>query len=283
MNSVETIKSYYPNGRLKAEGTLKNGVPHGIHREWHENGTLATERTLKNGVPDGISRYWDENGKLLAENKIVNGTGVEQRWNPISKLKSEQSWVNGMLTGRYRVYWPDGSVAGEEYWIRNRKISKKKYMELCLMDDTMPKYKDCSPKRKQSQKSAGEKVDEPVYIDIADDAYYETLFTANKMTEVLSWLTEIGAPERTLGECARPQDSIELIKDLYVLGSVKVLTFDIEGAEDEEQNSGKIVIELPNDPRKREKILEKCSEINAAKGFDKDCEMGQKYVLVTLD
>lgn len=113
--------------------------------------------------------------------------------------------------------------------------------------------------------------------------FYEKLFTEKEMVEALSWLTESGVPERSLGECQSQEDSIELVKGIYTLGAVKVWVFDIDGEPDEEQNSGRLIVELPKDSQKRQQVLEKCGEIGEELGFDPEEDTGQKYTLLMLD
>jgi len=281
VDEVKVERDYYPNGKIRFEGYFKNGIPHGFNRIWYENGLIAREYIFKEGVPDGISRHWDDAGNLLVENNIINGTGIEKVWNPETKSWSEFSWVNGECTGRFRTYWADGTVIGDVYWIRNKQVSKKKYIEMCQIDDSLPKYEDLKTEKKKAKKQ--NTAHDQGFTYVANDSYYEKLFSENTMIEALSWLNEPDVPERTLGECARPEDSIELVKDFYALGAVKVWTFEIDGAPDEEQNSGKLVIELPSNSKKRAKILKKCGEIAEEMGFDAETDMGQKYVLVMLD
>ena len=50
MEKIEVKRFYYPSGKLHAERSFKNGVPHDWHREWHKNGVLASEVYLKEGA-----------------------------------------------------------------------------------------------------------------------------------------------------------------------------------------------------------------------------------------
>lgn len=279
IEEIEKKKIYYSNGKLRAELSFKKGIPHGIYREWYENGFLATERNFKDGIPDGISRYWDESGNLLFENNIINGTGVERSWEPVNRTWSEENWINGMCTGRVRVCWEDGSVVKDEYWIKNRKVSKKKYIEMCEFDPSLPRYDDIFGNKKTTKKST----DDNKSSLLPNNDFYDKLFSEHQMVDALKWVTEPDVPERTIGQCSRPEDSIELVKDLYVLGAVNVWTFDIDGGSNEEQNSGKLVIELPVDSQKRQQILEKCGELGKELGFDPEADTDQKYTLVILD
>jgi len=283
MEKIEVEKSYYPNGKLKSERSYKNGIPHGLHREWYENGILASEHVFKEFVTE-ISRFWDEQGNLLIENNIVNGTGIEITWDPVNELRSEVNWLNGKWTGRFRTYWSDGTICGDIYWIKNRKVSKKKYMEMCKVDKSLPQYDDLKESEKISKKSRKKKASKGKKTATSnDDKFYENLFSEKEMVEALSWLTESNVPERSLGECQNQEDSVEFVNEFYKVGAVRVWVFDIDGKPDEEQNSGRLIIELPKNSQKRKKLLDKCGEIGEELGFELEPDTGQKYTLLMLD
>ena len=277
---IEKHTFYYPSGRVRSEVHCKGEIFHGLHRGYHENGVLSYECTYVEGVPDGLIRQWDEGGNLIAENHLVNGTGVEKIWDNTNKSWSELSWVDGTWTGRFRVYWSDGAVAADTYWIKNRKVTKKKYVEMCEQDDSLPKYEDLTI-TKTSKLSVEKRLTKKKQFD--HDDFYKKLFAENEMVDAMEWLTESDVQERTLGECTRQEDSVGLVQDFIKIGAVKIWTFDIEGGADEEQNSGKLVIELPRDENKRKTILEKCGEIAKAMGFDSEPDTGQKYTFLMLD
>ena len=44
------VQSSYPDGQKKAEGSLKDGKPHGVQTGWDENGLKTSEATYENGV-----------------------------------------------------------------------------------------------------------------------------------------------------------------------------------------------------------------------------------------
>ena len=67
------VKSYYDNGSLREEVTLKDGKQDGISKSYYPNGKVENERYYKNCVPDGISKNYNENGKFLSEHHYKNG------------------------------------------------------------------------------------------------------------------------------------------------------------------------------------------------------------------
>ena len=66
-------KTYYDNGNLEYIGLHKNGKLDGIFKSYYPNGKVENERYYKNGVPDGISKNYNENGKFLSEHHYKNG------------------------------------------------------------------------------------------------------------------------------------------------------------------------------------------------------------------
>ncbi len=278
---IEKKTFYYPGGNIYSEVYYKGEVFHGPRRDYYENGILAYECTYIEGAPDGVIRQWDPNGNLIAESHFINGTGTERIWDNTNKSWSELSWVNGTWTGRFRVYWSDGSIAGDTYWVKNRQVSKKKYIELSQVDESLPKYENLAKELKQPKKKVKKVTRKQIQTDV--DPFFKKLFENNQMTDAYAWLTQPGVPERTLGECTRPEDSIEMVKVFLDMGAVNIWTYDIEGEADEEQNSGKLVIELPNDPEQRKNILDKCGEIAQESGFDPEPDTGQKYTFLLLD
>jgi len=282
INDLEIRKSYYPSGKLRSERSFRKGIPHGCHRVWHENGVLASEEHLKDGVPDAVGRQWDEQGNLIVTYEIKNGTGIQKTWLPTQGLCSEIPWVNGKISGRQWCYHEDGTLGGENFWIRDKKVSKKRYLEACKSDPTLPQYE------KEKKKCQEAPAIRPVpRADVVSAAEFEKIaqskLVAGSAFEALSWLTEPSRPARSLGEASSQQDSIELIKELYGAGATKVWVIDVHGGPNEEQNSGRLLIELPTDTAERHSILAKCGEIGTELGFSPEPDVGQRYTLVMLD
>lgn len=280
-------KFYYPNGKLEAERSYKQGVPNGYHREWHENGILASEICFNYGAPEGIGRQWDKNGNLIVNYEIVNGSGVQKMWVEAQQFFVENTWHNGRMTGRARIYLKNGIVISEGYQFQGQMVSRKKYLEECKKDTTLPRYaKECDkPKKTKRNDQSIDTVEASVNskFRIDEDGFVSELLASKDIHEALSWLTESNVPERSLGEAQGREASITLVKSLYQLGAKNVWVFDIDGDLDEEQNSGQLIVELSQDRNERHKLLVKCAEIGAAQGFDAEPDTGQRYTLLMLD
>ncbi len=267
-----TNRRWYENGVLAWEGTFKNGIPNGWNRQWHENGVLAKEIYLNQQIPDGVSRQWDSKGKLIGSFEIKNGTGVQKEWHEDGTIKIEIPWINGIVTGRIRVYWGDGTVCGDEYNIKNRKVSKKKYLEACKKDPTLPRYDDIE-KDKKSQA-----VKKPPIPN--NDELCKEIINSQQAKEAREWMK---SAKCILGEATNEEDSKELVESLYKAGAEKVWVFEINIDESGEQYSGRLIVEMPADSKKRKKIFVICDEIAENLGFDPEEDCGQNYRLMMLD
>jgi MORN repeat variant len=278
---MQVQKSYHDNGKLAAEGTFKDGLPHGVVRRWHTNGVLAEEATFDNGIMDGTVTQWNDKGELLASYNLTKGTGTYRVWYPSGQLMGEIPMIDGKHVGHQRVYFEDGEIAADTYWLDNVKVSRKRYFEAARKDPRLPHYDDPSTparipgvsRREPSRRTTGE----------TPDHLATTLLQGPGVSEALSWLTETTKPSRSLGEARGQKASTGLVRKLYSLGAIGVHAVDIQGGNNQEQNSGRLVIELPKEPENRKKLLKFCGQLAREAGFDPDPEMGQRYVFLMLD
>jgi hypothetical protein len=272
MSELEIKKTYYPNGQIEWEGSFKKGIPHGPNRRWHANGVLASEVYLKEGVPNGIGRQWDKNGNLIVTFEIVNGNGVQRKWDEAQQCFVENTFHKGRMTGKVRSYLKDGTVLSEGYLFQGQTISKKRYMEACKKDPTLPRYDDMEEKKKSP---AVKKSPSPDNDDIC-----KGILSSGKVREAREWFK---SGRCFLGEGDDEEGSIELVKSLYKAGAAKVWVFDINIDESGEQYSGRLIVEMPKDPEKRKKIFSICDEIAENLGFDPEEDCSQQYRLLMLD
>lgn len=115
------------------------------------------------------------------------------------------------------------------------------------------------------------------------DDIERSILASGKAFEALGWLTKPGVPERTLGEATTHETSMALVKSLYELGAVRVWVFDIVALPTGEENSGRLIVQLPESPDKRKRLLKKCAEVGAEQGFDPEPDQEQCYTLLMLD
>jgi hypothetical protein len=111
----------------------------------------------------------------------------------------------------------------------------------------------------------------------------ERLIESPESKEALQWL-QGGAPgSRTLGELNTTEASLSLTKELYSLGAVQVIVVEVDTYDSGEENTGKLVISLPEDQIVRARLFAWNAEHAREMGFDPDKDVGQKHLLLMLD
>jgi hypothetical protein len=245
---------------------------------------LALEIPYEHGIENGMIKQWNDQGELLGSFEINKGTGTYSLWHQNGGFRGEISLVDGKFTGRQRTYWADGVLGAESFWLENEKVSKKRYREACEENPRLPRYDD--EPRPSKKKSVKEKTRDTVMPATTAKEYEELaarLLKGSRVREALSWLEESQKPSRSLGEATGQSASLQLVRKLYALGAVSVHAVEIDGAEGDDQNTGRLVIELPKDDETREKLLQFCGRLARKLGFDPDPDVGQRYILLMLD
>ncbi len=278
---IREQRSFHENGTLRADGNLVNGSPHGLHREWHSNGVLAKETPYAYGLIDGTVRQWNAEGELIAESELPGGTGVLRSFYPEQGLNDEMTFVKGKLTGRQRCHC-GGELMATVYWLENEKVSKKRYLEACKQNPNLPRYED-ELRTRAKNPMLKKTVKFPSGLSQPRDELPLKLLKGPRVREALSWLEESRQPSRSVSEATGQDESIRLVKKLYGLGAVAVHAVEIDGEPAEEQNTGRIVIELSQDQEKRRELLKFCGKLARKEGFDPDPDVGQRYMLLMLD
>ncbi|WP_439880718.1 hypothetical protein ACSX1A_16365 [Pontibacter sp. MBLB2868] len=100
--------SYYADGEVETEYSLKNGKLHGLLKIYYESGQLKKQGTYTDGKGNGKFVEYDEYGNKTAEYSMVNDeyNGVATIYEDSFK-SIEKEYVNGEQTGRYVEYYYD--------------------------------------------------------------------------------------------------------------------------------------------------------------------------------
>ncbi|MED5457708.1 MAG: hypothetical protein VX428_09380, partial [Verrucomicrobiota bacterium] len=72
--------SLWPNGKVEAEGSLKNGRPDGLTTFWYDTGEKAGEGTYKDNKRDGILIEWHKNGNKKMEQNFDAGNLLSNKF-----------------------------------------------------------------------------------------------------------------------------------------------------------------------------------------------------------
>jgi hypothetical protein len=114
------------------------------------------------------------------------------------------------------------------------------------------------------------------------DRFAMQLLEGPNVQEARAWLQKAG-PETTLGEEMFHEESVGFVEELYALGAQAVHAVEIAGQGTGFENTGKLVIELPDTAEERKAVLALCDEIAESMGFDPEPDIGQRYRFVMLD
>ena len=278
------VKHFYPNGQLETEITyLKGPGRRWVTKHWHSNGTLNFEIHVNNGLPEDEAKYWNDKGDFIGSYEMRQGTGVQKSWYPDGSIKAEISWVNGEQTGRQRAYFDGGELASESYWIRGKKVSKKKYFEAFQKDPSLPSYEiEAASKSRSFTRKQKAYVSDSIGRAPDGGSLIQKLLSDPGAEEVLAWLKGSQSGIRTLGELNQ-ESSVELVEEVYALGSTKVWAVEIDRSDFDAQNTGKLIVSLPKENEKRQKIFKWSAQLAEPLGFDAEVDVGQEHLFLMLD
>lgn len=122
-----------------------------------------------------------------------------------------------------------------------------------------------------------------VFHDIMTDDDIKNLLDDAQTHEALAWLTEPKGPTRSLGEATGHAASVSLVESFLEAGATNIWVLGPIDSADEMENSGRLVVQLPDAASSRKAVLGLASEIAQELGFDPEEDLGQRYLLVMLD
>lgn len=250
IKSEKVERIYHRNGRVFQEVPFAGGRIDGLVREWYRNGTLAREVPMKDGVRHGVCKQWNEKGELLGTFEMNMGTGISKHWFPDGRLEFEASIVNEIFTGRMRRWNEDGDLVQENFFVKNKNVSKDEYDRTRQTDASLPSY--------------AEETDATRRLPGANNRRrgHERLIArllSTRTANALEWLnTDKQISTKTLGELSTAK-SIALATALHNAGAVDVLAVDIDEDPKGNEHADKLVIALPTSQQEREAIRKVCA------------------------
>lgn len=114
-DSVQIIREYYPNKKLKAEISVKDTVRHGLSKTYSKGGLLVSEVMYKNGKRDGKSvNYYPEGGiHTIIFYKDDEKIGESKWFYPSGKVFRVTSYKDGKPDGIQKMYFESGALQAE--------------------------------------------------------------------------------------------------------------------------------------------------------------------------
>jgi len=164
-------------GRLDYE-SARSGPCKGSYYGFHANGQLSEVQPYRNGMMHGIGKQWSEDGELLVSWKLVNNVGLdlwcctwtktlaeERYWPADGELGYLRQWNEDETTvweeyfyvrgTGYHGIWREWNAKGRlrrgfpQYFIADRKVTRRQYLRACKSDPMLRPYRveDDDPRR----------------------------------------------------------------------------------------------------------------------------------------
>jgi antitoxin component YwqK of YwqJK toxin-antitoxin module len=152
------VQVFYPEGKLKAQGSFKCGKRHGLMISYYEDGEKSEEATYvdgalekdliryhskgirsnvipyKKGLPHGTALEWYESGALKASATYNNGvlhsdgkTPAYVMYNEDRAIIEVQDYKNGQPTGTHFKYHPSGKESYKISFKSGKKHGQEQY------------------------------------------------------------------------------------------------------------------------------------------------------------
>ncbi len=158
IQKLDIKNEYYPEGKIKASGTYRNGIPEGIYREYnlmgqiirslvydmgivtgegivkedgsrdghwkdlYPDGSIKAEGDYKDGKQIGEWKYYYSNGKLEQDGKFTNAGKFHGTWKwyyDSGQLMREEEYDNGLKDGMHTEYNENGKMVEEGEYIKD--------------------------------------------------------------------------------------------------------------------------------------------------------------------
>ena len=125
-------KEWYPNGRMRVERNLLNGLRHGVQRYWYQSFNainpigLEYEFNCMNGLLQGLARGWYWNGRQSFECNYLDGMvhGKLIQWYDDGRVHTESIFDHGLEIETEIV-----NQNGLTIWVKNHPTVIQNYVD----------------------------------------------------------------------------------------------------------------------------------------------------------
>ena len=249
----------------------------GIARTRHGNGILASEHRFKDGLLHGLCREWNESGNLLGEFKMVHGTGVQREWHDNGQLKIEVSTVNGEFCGRNRIWLRDGILIAERFYLHGRQVKPAEYAKAATKDESLPRYTE--PPAKLPSKT-------PTTQRHIHQVFVGGLLEKGNQREARFWLhQQRGAKKKhLLGHFDSQRAAGAFVKSLYEAGAAEVIVPRIYQDADGNEFADALLVRLPKTRSARIRVRKACALLREQSlgSFQPDSDIGEEHLYVGM-
>ena len=169
-------KNYYPDGRIKAEGSYNDNRRTGLWKFYNNSSKVEQTGSYNNGRPDGLWQWYYNDGSVLREEEyfqgfrdglyseyakdgsvIVTGQYSDGERNGLWKFTSgdyteEGNYIIGLKDGQWKSYYPDGTHKYRGYYVQGNpdkqhlyyyesgRVKETQYYQMGIRQRTWKKY-----------------------------------------------------------------------------------------------------------------------------------------------
>jgi (2Fe-2S) ferredoxin len=127
----EFTHEYYPDGTLKSEIQVKNGMRNGMTKNYDKRGRLVSTAELVDDKYEGwMINYNPDNNKITARALYKNDqqNGPATLYYSDGQLYREMTYVDGRVDSIVKTYWPGGKLQAEVFFKKGEPaIGLKEY------------------------------------------------------------------------------------------------------------------------------------------------------------
>jgi len=202
----------------------------------------------------------------------------------------KESHGYGMLDLAITMHFTSGVKSSEIYYKNRRTVSRATYEKARSAYPDMPAadgavedfgadlLRGVAQEKRREAAARKTHVPDPERAR-ANDAFCLDLMGRGKGADAVDWVRE---KNHWLGEMS-PAESRRLVKKFATLGCPNVFACEIFVEDDGDENTGHLVVELPQTPAERAKVLKAIARRAAAQGYCGDPDDGQRYAYVKLN
>jgi len=119
---------YYSRGKLKAEHTYKNNMPHGVQKLYYENGQLESEGRFVSGEPDGITKTYFNDGVLKSTTQYKRGRrhGPSKTFFSNGSIELDRKFKDDVLDGVQKEFHQNGKLRSKKKMKKGHVVSDRK-------------------------------------------------------------------------------------------------------------------------------------------------------------
>jgi hypothetical protein len=221
--------------------------------------------------------------------ELPSGKQIIRQFDADGRVTSE-SHSYGTLDIGIRIEFNAGLKTGEMYFLKKRLISRKRYDKARAEYADMPPpdsgledfgaelLKDVQAERRQHAKASKEHVPDP-NAAAQTDAFCRSMLETGKSADARTW---IESTKHTLGEYPHSK-SRKIVDKLIRLGAKRLHVCDIDCYDNDQENTGHLVVEFPDHPDTRKLVFREVDRLASLQGFQGEFDNDQRYAYVKLD